>query len=379
MTTPSTSGFEITVLGAGSFGTAMGTLFARQHPKRRVVLYDYKQERVDFINTNHKNPDYLKDTALPPNIVATTDPQVAFTAQTQYIFHAIPVQKSLEYLLQIKPHVVKNIIKPQLLPKPLVFISMSKGIHCEKLTLMSEIMKEMMEQEDGGDDEQEQQQQQQAKTNNNFSLAFLSGGSYAKEIVDEQPTGFTVASEDLDVAEDVANLVSKRDLFTISCITNDIIGVQVAGALKNVFSIGAGLVSGMGYKYNALSLYITRANQEQRRIAAACWPQSSPQTFDGFAGIGDLLLSCIGTSRNRSVGLLLAEGKKLDEIAEILHETTEGVATTRGIYRLIQERCPEMLRKCPLLMCIHDILYEGKEIRAAMAYLMSLPVTLETI
>jgi len=239
---------KIVVIGVGSFGTAMSILFARNG--MNVTMLDRNAERCEYINTKHRNPKYLTDVDLPHNLVATTDAQVAL-ANADMIFHAIPVQSTRDVLSQYR----------HLIPSTVPIISMSKGIHAETLQLMCDILADIF-----GKDQ---------------PTAYISGPSFAKEIAQGLPTGmsgysttcstskshsprepnhaqqitpstpstgFTVASSDLELARRIAQRLS-ADQCVRAWITDDVVGVELGGALKNVYAIAAGILEGAGYGY----------------------------------------------------------------------------------------------------------------------------------
>jgi len=206
---------------------------------------------------------------------------------------------------------------------------------------------------------------------------YLSGPSFALEIATNEPTGFTIASQSLPIATLVAQVIS-QDQTTVCTTTCDIWGVEISGALKNVYAIGAGLIDGLGFKWNTKALFITRASNEIRRIGFLLYRDLVDRgTFSTLAGIGDLLLSCLGPSRNRNVGVELAKGFTLEEIKRNAKELAEGVPTTHAVYTMLEQK--GLVKYCPILRIIWQVLYENLPVEGAITYLLSLPVVEESL
>jgi glycerol-3-phosphate dehydrogenase (NAD(P)+) len=192
------------------------------------------------------------------------------------------------------------------------------------------------------------------------------------EIATKEPTGFTIASQSLPIATLVAETIS-QDRTTVCTTTSDIWGVEISGALKNVYAIGAGIIEGLGFQWNTKALYITRASNEIRRIGFLLYRDKVDRaTFSTLAGIGDLLLSCLGPSRNKNVGVELSRGSSLEDIKSKAKELAEGVPTTHAVYTILQR--DGFVKYCPILQLIWKVLYEGLGVEKAALYLLSLPV-----
>lgn len=292
---------KVCVFGEGTFGMAVGTLFARKGHK--VVLLARKENRVKMINEEHKNPDYLKEFVLHDNITATTDAKEALDG-AELIIHAIPVQSSFDYLAA----------KKDIIPIDIPIVSLSKGIHCENLNFMCHIIEDSL--------------------GRNQPTAFFSGPSFARELMTGQPTGVVIASKDAAVAEKVQQMVASPVVRAYT--TDDVIGVEVGGALKNIYAIGAGIAEGMGFGMNTSALIVTRGCSELKKLAVALGAR--PETVNGLSGIGDLMLTCFGgASRNKSVGLRLGKGEKLEAILASMGEVAEGVPTAGAALKLLDK------------------------------------------
>lgn len=327
---------KICVFGEGTFGMAVGTLFARNGHK--VVLLARRENRVKMINEEHKNPDYLKEYTLHDNITATLDAAEALK-DAALIVHSIPVQASFDYLRS----------KKDLIPTDVPIISLSKGIHLENLNFMCHIIEESLERKQ--------------------PCGFFSGPSFARELMNSQPTGIVVASIDAKVSEKVQQMVSSS--VTRVYTTDDVIGVEVGGALKNIYAIAAGISEGMGFGMNTSALIVTRGCSELKKLAVALGARSD--TVSGLSGIGDLMLTCFGgASRNKSVGLRLGKGEKLKDILESMGEVAEGVPTAGAALKLLTQHKLSL----PLTTAVGEVLAGTKDV-AILPELMQLPQKIE--
>ena len=196
------------------------------------------------------------------------------------------------------------------------------------------------------------------------STAVLSGPSFAKEVAAEVPTAVTAASEAINTAEYVQNLFNSGYFRVYS--STDVSGLEISGALKNIIAIGAGICDGLEFGSNARAALITRGLAEMTRFGTS--RGAAAQTFYGLSGLGDLVLTCTGDlSRNRFVGLELGRGKKLDRILEEMSMVAEGVKTTRSVYDIVRKENLDM----PILEQVYEVLYQGKDCRAAVRDLLN--------
>jgi glycerol-3-phosphate dehydrogenase (NAD(P)+) len=224
-------------------------------------------------------------------------------------------------------------------------VSATKGIENESLKTMSGVWNEIMP---GGA---------------NWEYCVLSGPSFAREVVNHVPTAVTVASASKEVAQEMQTLFS-TEYFRVYTST-DVTGVEMAGALKNIIALAAGIIDGLGLGHNTRAALITRGLAEMSRLGTSMG--AHPLTFLGLAGVGDLVLTCTGDlSRNRSVGYQLGQGKKLTEILGEMKMVAEGVKTTRSVYQLAEQQRIDM----PICQQMYRILYEDQPVEKALAELM---------
>jgi glycerol-3-phosphate dehydrogenase (NAD+) len=336
-------GIRVTVLGSGSFGTALGTILARAGCD--VVILARNVEHVRAINEEHRNPRAFPDSVLPPNLAATSDPAAALRGAA-FIVHTVPVQHSFEYLQRLAPHV----------PPSAVFIVCSKGLHAERGVLMHELLPLAL----GRSDEESP------------FLTVLSGPTFAAGLMNADPSGAVVGSRDIALARRVAALFD-TEVFR-PFVSEDLAGVELAGALKNVYALAAGAAEGIGYGANTTALLVTRAVAEMSSLATALG--STGPTLAGLAGVGDLMLTCWGTSsRNKAVGIRLGKGETLADILASMTEVAEGVATAPAALMLAAKAGVRV----PIIQAVVDTLDGRSTCAEAMAALLAIPTGREGI
>jgi len=330
---------NIGVIGAGSWGTTLADLLAKKGFP--VTLWVYESDLAERMAKTRINDLYLNGFTLSPNLAFTNELSEA-VIDRQLLLLVSPSQVMRQVLKQLQPH----------LDKTCLLVSAAKGIENNSLQLMSEVLEEVLG----------------VEVKNR--CAFLSGPSFAKEVAEEQPTAVTLAADDLGVAHRVQEIFS-TDYFRV--YTNqDVVGVEMGGALKNVIALAAGVSDGLGFNNNARAALITRGLVEIGRLGMAKGAIES--TFAGLAGMGDLVLTCTGDlSRNRSVGMELGRGRKLDEILNQMHMVAEGVKTTLSAYQLANKLGVKM----PITEQMYQILYEDKDPKLAVADLMRRALTSE--
>lgn len=285
------------VLGGGSWGTALANLMATQGYKTAIWMRDEKT--AEGINKKHENARYLKGLKLAPALRACTDPAAAFE-EAELCIMAVPCQSARGALRALAPHFAPGL--------PVVCVS--KGIELASLKPMSEVVAEELPQ---------------------ARYAILSGPSFAAEVTRGLPTAVSIGCAEKTLAEELRAVFSCETFRAYS--SRDVIGVEMGGALKNVIAIAAGVSDGLGFGYNARAALITRGLAEITRLGLALG--ALPGTFMGLSGMGDLVLTCTGElSRNRQVGLKLAEGKALDKIVSEMSMVAEGVKTTEAAVAL---------------------------------------------
>jgi len=323
---------QIGVIGAGSWGTALANLLAKKGLD--VTLWAYEADLVQRMAASRINDLYLPDVLLSERLKVTSRIEDAV--------------RGAELLVLVSPSQVMRTVLGQLkanLADETLLVSAAKGVENNSLLIMSEVICQVL----GSNVEQR--------------AAYLSGPSFAREVAKEQPTAVAVASHNPQVAEEVQELFS-TDYFRVYT-NDDVVGVEIGGALKNVIALATGVCDGLGFGHNARAALITRGLAEIARLGEAMGAR--PATFAGLAGMGDLVLTCTGDlSRNRSVGLELGRGRKLDEILGEMRMVAEGVKTTLSAHQLAEKLEVDM----PITREMHQILYCDKPPRQAVADLM---------
>ena len=318
-----------TVLGAGSWGTALAVQLARNG--HDTLLWDRNPDRCAAMNREHRNPRYLKTVSLPESLVAEHDLAKA-TAHAELLVPVLPSHALREVMEAALPHLAADAD----------IACATKGIEDGSLKTMHEVLVEL--------------------TGTPERISMLYGPSFALEVANGQPTAVVAAGPDrtAHVAAEAFHGASFRCYHT-----EDTVGACIGGSLKNVMAIACGVSDGVGLGANARAGIITRGLAEIARLAVA--KGANPLTLAGLAGMGDLVLTCTGDlSRNRRVGLALGQGRTLDDILEELGEVAEGVITAKTARALAAEMDVEM----PITEQIYDLLYEGKPAKAALAELM---------
>ena len=309
---------RITVLGAGSWGTALAHLAAGKGLDALLLARDTETALAEAINTQHENPCYLPGLALSPALRATTDP--AALTGADIVLLAIPCQYLREILAPLAP----------LLPDTGIFVCASKGIELGTLKRMSEVVAE-------------------ALPGKKPRYAILSGPSFAREVVQGKPTAVVLGCADAALGEELRAVFSTSAFRVYS--STDVVGVELGGAIKNVMAIAAGLCDGLKLGDNARAALITRGLAEMSRLGEAMGARAP--TFMGLSGMGDLVLTCTGDlSRNRQVGLRLAAGETIDAIAVSMHMVAEGVKTTEAVCELAEKLGIEL----PLASAVRQVL-----------------------
>lgn len=322
---------RVGVIGAGSWGTALARLAARIG--HQVTLWAFEADVARQIAREGVNRTYLPDVELP-GVEATRDLHRAVTGR--------------ELLLSVMPsHVVREVwsrAAPSVTGEPLV-VSATKGIENVTLATMAEVLRETLPRRIHG------------------NLAVLSGPSFAREVAEGLPTAVVVASQQLPVAEETQRALSS-DRFRVYT-SDDMSGVEIGGAAKNVVAIAAGIADGLGLGHNTRAALITRGLAEISRLAEA--KAGNPLTLAGLAGMGDLVLTCTGElSRNRAVGVKLGQGQSMEQIEAGTRTVAEGVKNARSCHALARRLGVEM----PITEAVHDVIYEGLPPMQAVAQLM---------
>ena len=326
----STATTAVTVLGAGSYGTALAICLARNG--HQVTLWGRNSDDVATLAAERKNQRYLPDAPFPDTLTLEANLQ-----------HAVA---SSAIVLVVVPHAFGDTlaqIKPALQEGAKVAWA-TKGLEPNTGRLLQEVALQEL-----GDD---------------IPLAVLSGPTFAKEMAMGSPTAISVSSTSPEFAQQLADLLHCGRSFRVYN-NDDFIGIQLGGAVKNVIAIGAGISDGVGFGANARTALITRGLAELTRLGCALG--AKPETFMGMAGLGDLILTCTDNqSRNRRFGLALGKGESVDAAIESIGQVVEGFRNTKEVYLLAQRAGVEM----PITEQIYKVLYENKDMKeAAMALL----------
>ncbi|XP_011622727.1 glycerol-3-phosphate dehydrogenase [NAD(+)] 2, chloroplastic isoform X1 [Amborella trichopoda] len=327
---------KVAVLGGGSFGTAMAALLAGNKADMEVTMLVRDEHVCQSINEENCNCNHLPDYKLPGNIRATLDAKDALQG-SDFCIHAVPVQFSASFLRGISRHVD---------PK-MPFISLSKGLELNTLRMMSQIIPQEL-------------------GNPNQPLVVLSGPSFAVELMKKLPTAMVAASKDKRLALAAQQLFASQYL-RIST-SSDVTGVEIAGALKNVLAIAAGIVEGMNLGNNCMAALVAQGCSEIRWLATKMG--AKPTTLTGLSGTGDIMLTCfVSLSRNRTVGVRLGSGEKLDMILSSMNQVAEGVSTAGAVIALAQKYNVKM----PVLTAVARIVDNELTPKKAVMELMNLP------
>ncbi|MEW5725024.1 MAG: NAD(P)H-dependent glycerol-3-phosphate dehydrogenase [Thermodesulfobacteriota bacterium] len=324
---------KLAVVGAGSWGTALAWHLARKGLE--VDLWVYEPEVCEQIKSGRENKTFLPGVPLPENVHVSNDLEEVVPG------HGV-------VLMVVPSHVMRPVtsrLAGFVLPGALL-CSAAKGIENETFLTMTQVIEEELPQDLV------------------WRRACLSGPTFAREVSQGLPTAVTVACPDREAARRMQNLLSSKMMRVYA--SNDLIGVELGGALKNIFALAAGIADGLGLGANARAALITRGLAEMSRLGVKMG--ANPLTFMGLAGLGDLVLTCTGDlSRNRTVGLKLGRGLKLPDILAEMKMVAEGIKTARSVYGLAKREGVAM----PITEEVYRILYEDKPPLQGLADLMS--------
>ncbi|MBN2108355.1 MAG: NAD(P)-dependent glycerol-3-phosphate dehydrogenase [Deltaproteobacteria bacterium] len=321
----------IGVVGAGSWGTALAAMVAEKGLP--VTLWAYEKELVESISAKHRNPLFLPEAELPATLICTGDMRQAVAAK-RIVLWVTPVKAFRALFAQGLSESAPGAIH----------VCASKGIENDTLETVSQMAADIAR-------------------GRELAFAVLSGPSFAHDVARRMPTAVVIASQDQASAAAVQETLATPYFRTYT--SQDVVGVEIGGALKNVIAVASGIVEGLGLGHNTRAALITRGLAEIMRLGI--FLGADPLTFSGLSGIGDLVLTCTSTqSRNYSVGLQLGQGKKLDEVLSHMNMVAEGVYTTRSAYALSRRHGIDM----PIVTEIYQILFEGKSPQQAVKALM---------
>lgn len=327
---------NITILGAGAWGTALAISLAERH---KVVLWGRNEAAMREVSAKRENTVYLPNIPLPAQLTATSDFNNAvahvttgIAATDALLIIATSVAGLRPLAQQLKAHPIPNLVW------------LCKGLEENTQLLPHQIVREVL--------------------GSQLAIGALSGPSFAQEVASGMPCALVIASDNAALREQVVSAVHSRTLRVYS--SDDLVGVEVGGAVKNVLAIATGVIDGLGLGLNARAALITRGLAEITRLGIALGGRA--ETFMGLAGMGDLILTCTGNlSRNRKVGLALSEGKQLDAIIAELGHVAEGVRCAQAVHILAQSCNIEM----PIAAAVADVLFNGNTPQEMVVRLLS--------
>jgi len=335
---------KIAVIGAGAWGTAIAIVLGR-HGGHQVRLWAHETKVCESINSHRVNELFLPECRIPQAVTASNQLENVLL-DAEIVVSVMPSHHARRVFSAMQAYLSENML----------FVSATKGIENDTFLRMSEVVTDVL---------------RQAKKPFAPRIGALSGPTFAKEVAASQPTALTVASTDKQLAAIVQQEFSDPRFRVYT--NDDVIGVELGGSLKNIVAIAAGVCDGLGLGHNSVAALITRGLAEITRLVVACGGRQ--ETMAGLAGLGDLVLTCTGgLSRNRSVGVELGHGRKLDDIIAGMHGmVAEGVLTTNAAIGLARKMGVEM----PITEQMHAILQEDKSPQEAIRDLMARPSTSE--
>ncbi|MEX3423144.1 NAD(P)H-dependent glycerol-3-phosphate dehydrogenase [Staphylococcus hominis] len=323
---------KITVFGTGSFGTALANVLAENG--HSVLMWGKNENTVDEINQSHQNKRYLKDVTLIETIKATNQLEQAVNFSDIFLI-ALPTKAIRDVVTEINQHIKTK----------KTFIHVAKGIENETFKRVSEMIEDSV------------------SKNHKNGVGVLSGPSHAEEVVIKQPTTVAASSKDEHISKLIQDLFMNDYLRVYT--NNDLIGVELGGALKNIIAVASGIVAGMGYGDNAKAALMTRGLAEISRLGEKLG--ANPMTFLGLGGIGDLIVTCTSThSRNYTLGYKLGKGKTTEEALNEMNMVVEGIYTTNSVYHLAKAQNVDM----PITNALYKVLFEDKPVKDSVKDLM---------
>ena len=319
---------NIGIIGAGAWGTALSCILNK---KENITIWSYEKKTVHQINKYRTNKTFLPNIKIPNNISATNNLQDLMSCK--FIFICVPSQFIKKIILKFK-----NFYK-----KDMIFVNCSKGIEHSSKLLISDTIKKILP---------------------GSEVAILSGPSFAIEVAKKKPTAVTIACKNQNNAKKLAILLNSKNF---RCYyTNDVIGVQFGGIIKNILAIASGIVKSQKLGSSAKAALMTRGLSEMKRIGLAYGAKES--TFYGLSGLGDLILTCNSElSRNFSTGLLVGKGKKINEIIKSKITISEGIINSKTIFNLSKKKRIEM----PVCGSVYKILYKKNKIKNTIEKILS--------
>jgi len=326
---------KVGVLGGGAWGTALAAAMNRADIE--TTIWAFEESVALEINENHENLTYLPGVKLDAGIKATND--LADFASMDVILSVTPAQHLRSMAMKLKTHISDKT----------AIVICSKGIEVTSGKLLHQVLEDVLL---------------------NNPIAILSGPTFAIEVARGQPCALTLACRDIAVAKEIANAVATPTFRPYQ--SDDIVGAQIGGAVKNVLAIATGIVSGLELGENARAAVITRGLAEMARFGEMYGAEQ--ETLMGLSGLGDLILTCSSTqSRNMSLGKAIGEGRTLQDIMQERNSVAEGAHTVEIVHEIASEKSIDM----PITAAVHAILKEGKDVKSVMNELLARPITLE--
>jgi glycerol-3-phosphate dehydrogenase (NAD(P)+) len=320
---------RVAVLGGGSFGTAIANIIACNGIATYLWMRD--QDRAQRCQQQRENPEYLPGYFFDDLLTVTADFDLAIK-DSDVVFISVPSPSFREVARNVAP----------LLKSGALVISTTKGIEEAGFTLMSQILEQEMPE---------------------VEIGCLSGPNFAKEIIQKQLTGTVIASEYDSITDNIPRILTS-DTFRVY-INHDRYGVELGGALKNMYAIMAGMAAAVGVGHNSTAMLLTRALAEMSRLAQKLG--ANPMTFLGLSGVGDLILTCTSDlSRNYRLGYAVASGKTVEQAKQEIHQSVEGVNTVK----LVKHKSEQLGIYMPLVSGLYAVLFEEKPLRDVMRHLM---------
>ncbi len=322
---------KVFILGSGGFGISLGVMAHQMG--HQVTMWSYSQQEADMLRRERESKKLLPGIVLAPEIAIQTD--FSRLDQSDLVIIATP-----SHAVRSVSHQIGELLSPQT-----IVACVSKGLEPETLKRMSQVMEEEIR---------------------HNPCVILSGPSHAEELAKKVPTAIVAASRSRQAAEAVQELLSNRTLRIY--VNDDVTGVELGGALKNVIALAAGILDGLGLGDNSKAALMTRGITEIARLGIACG--ASSETFGGLSGMGDLIVTCTSLhSRNRRAGILIGSGVSPAQAVEQIGMTVEGYKSTKAAYEMSQRLGVEM----PITTEVYRVLYEDKDPKAAIADLMGRP------
>lgn len=329
---------KVVILGAGSWGTALATVLARN--AYEVILWEYRKEVAEEIQKERENKKLLPDIKLPDNIKIVYENE-NLLKNTKYVIFSIPSQSLRSVVEKFSSQITDDMI----------LVNTAKGIEVKSGKRLSEVIKDEI----------------LGKYHKN--LVVLSGPTHAEEVAREIPTTIVAAGE-IEKAREIQRIFTNNSFRVY--LNSDLIGVEIGAAVKNCLAIAAGMCDGLGYGDNSKAALITRGIVEMTRYGKLYGANET--TFSGLSGMGDLIVTAISKhSRNRHVGECLGKGQKIDEILSNMTMVAEGVPTVKAIYNEIKEKDISM----PIVEAVYKVIYENTEVSTVINDLMNRSVKKE--